>query len=53
MADRLSSDLASLRIDRSEAPPGRGRGCLVGLAVLAALGAAEWLGWERLAPSLF
>src|SRR5688500_18157978 len=41
MADRLSQDLASLRIDREQAPPSGGRTkVIIVLLVLAALGVA-------------
>jgi RND family efflux transporter MFP subunit len=46
MDDRLSSDLASLRIDRNQRPPSshslRGVGWLIGLLVLAGAGIAAW-----------
>ena len=43
MADRLSQDLASLRIDREQAPPSGGRTkVIVVLIVLVALGAAAY-----------
>ena len=37
--DQLSRDLASLKIDRGAKPPGRGRGIVLWLAALAAIGA--------------
>jgi RND family efflux transporter MFP subunit len=47
--DQLSSDLASLRIDRdAPTPPSPARRLLVPLVVVAALGALGWVGWTRL-----
>lgn len=55
MADQLSSDLASLRIDRtSKARPQRSWGGAVAtVIVVAALGAGAAVGYPRLAASLF
>jgi len=61
VSDQLSSDLASLRIDRGDGPsrgssprpPGDASGsgvkrALVPLAVIAAIAGAAWLGWTKL-----
>ncbi len=49
MPDQLSSDLASLRIDRdAPAPPSTARRLVVPVLVLSALGAAGWFGWRQL-----
>ena len=54
MADPLLSDLASLKIDRSERPPGRSwTSILVTLFAVAALGAGGFLAWRRFSPSVF
>lgn len=42
MADQLSQDLASLKIDRTPRPPGRGLGVIVWLVVLGGVGAAGY-----------
>lgn len=54
MSDSLSSDLASLKIDRGEGPPGPPWGRWIGaLVVIAALvGAGVW-GWPHLEARLF
>ena len=58
MTDQLSSDLASLRIDRGQdaSPPGGGsklvRAAVV-LAVLAALGIGAWMAWPRVEGAVF
>jgi HlyD family secretion protein len=51
MNDRLTSDLASLRIDRNAPPPSSGKAVrwVLGLAVVGGLG---FVGWRSLAPSL-
>jgi RND family efflux transporter MFP subunit len=51
MNDRLSNDLASLRIDRAAPPPSSGKAIrwVIGLAVVGGLG---FVGWRALAPSL-
>jgi len=49
--DQLSSDLASLRIDRT-APP-RSWGWLYALVAVGALGAAAFFGYERIAARVF
>ncbi|MBI3725723.1 efflux RND transporter periplasmic adaptor subunit [bacterium] len=51
MADKLATDLASLRIDR-DAPPPR-RGWIVALLVVVALAGGAALGARELAPSIF
>jgi RND family efflux transporter MFP subunit len=49
VSDQLSSDLASLRINRDlPTPPSAARRALVPVAVVAAIGAAGWLGWTKL-----
>jgi len=58
VSDQLSSDLASLRIDRDDGfsqgssprPPGSSgvKRALVPLAVIAALAGAGWFGWRKL-----
>ena len=52
MNDQLSSDLASLRIDRdAPTPPGRSAGIkrvIVPVLVVAAIGAAGYFGWTKL-----
>lgn len=57
MADQLSNDLASLRLDREEAPAsGRGRAIvrgLVGLAVLGGLGYGAMAAWPFVEARLF
>src|SRR6187455_2650850 len=45
MNDKLTSELASLKIDRS-APARSGRGLRI-LVILAAVGALGWFGYER------
>lgn len=54
MSDQLSSDLASLRIDR-DGPKGPSpiRRALVPLLVVVALGAIGWVGYTRAADQLF
>jgi RND family efflux transporter MFP subunit len=42
MSDPLSSDLASLRINRDESPPSRLPRVLIALAILVGLGVAAW-----------
>jgi RND family efflux transporter MFP subunit len=51
MDDRLSSDLASLRIDRNAPPPSSGK-ALRWVLALAAVGGLGFVGWRALAPSL-
>jgi HlyD family secretion protein len=47
--DQLSSDLASLRINRdAPAPPSLARRAVVPVIVVAILGAAGWFGWQKL-----
>lgn len=55
MPDQLSSDLASLRIDRvSKARPKRSWGGVIGtVVVLAALGGGAAVGYPRLAAAIF
>lgn len=53
MGDQLSSDLASLRINRNEAPPPASRTWLVGLVVVGALGAGGFYGYDRVSPALW
>ncbi len=54
MADPLLSDLASLKIDRSERPPGRTwTSILVTLVVIGALVAGGFLAWQKYSPSVF
>lgn len=55
MSDQLSSDLASLRIDRAPTPsgPSAARKAIVPLAIVLALGVGGWLGWKKLEPSLY
>jgi len=49
MGDQLSSDLASLRINRdAPSPPSPARKLVVPLLVVAAVGAAGFFGWQRL-----
>ncbi len=47
--DRLTSDLASLRIDRNEPPPSSKK-AVAWVAGLAFLGAAAFGGWRVAAP---
>src|SRR5437588_679843 len=49
MVDQLSNDLASLRIDRTPGAPPRSSGGFVAVVLLAALGAAGYFGYQRLA----
>jgi RND family efflux transporter MFP subunit len=52
MDDRsLSSDLASLRIDRNAPPPSSGK-ALRWVIALAAIGGLGFVGWRAIAPSL-
>lgn len=54
MSDRLSSDLASLRIAREDAPPSRAWRVLLVLALVGAAGAAAWMfGYPYLAARVF
>lgn len=54
MSDQISSDLASLRIDRDAPPPSTGgKKTLVVLALMAALGVAGWVAFERVRPQIF
>jgi len=54
LADPLLSDLASLKIDRSERPPGRTwTSILVTLVVIGALVAGGFLAWQKYSPSVF
>lgn len=53
MSDELSTDLASLRIDREPRPPSRAPVGLVLLAVAAGLGAGAYFVVPRVAPSIF
>ena len=58
MTDQLSSDLASLRIDRSEdtSRPGGGSRLLraaIVIVVLGALGLGVWLSWPRVEGAVF
>ncbi|HSO39361.1 MAG TPA: efflux RND transporter periplasmic adaptor subunit [Labilithrix sp.] len=49
MTDQLSSDLASLRINRdAPTPPSPIRRAIVPVIVLCAIGGAGWLGWQKL-----
>ncbi|CAN5912006.1 efflux RND transporter periplasmic adaptor subunit [soil metagenome] len=49
MTDQLSSDLASLRINRdAPTPPSPIRRALVPVIVLCAIAGAGWLGWQKL-----
>lgn len=49
MSDQLSSDLASLRIDRDgPTPPSPLKRLVVPVLVLGAIGAAGWVGWKKL-----
>lgn len=53
MADPLS-DLAALRIDRSERPPGRSwASILVTLALVLVFGAGGLVAWQKISPSVF
>ena len=53
MSDQLSSDLASLRIDRDgPTPPSSAKRALVPLAVIAAIAGAGYFGWTRLEASI-
>jgi RND family efflux transporter MFP subunit len=51
--DQLSSDLASLRIDRSAPSGGGARRVVFTLVLLAALGAAGWSAYPRLKGQVF
>jgi len=57
VSDPLSSDLASLRIDRTAPPPAAKRriptGALLSVAGLAGLGAAGYLAWPRVEAEVF
>ena len=54
MPDQLSSDLASLRIDRdAPRPPSAVRRLIVPVLVVAAIGVAALYGYERLQGQLF
>lgn len=54
MSDQLSSDLASLRIARDDAPPSRAWRVLLVLALLAGAGGAAWVyGYPALEARLF
>jgi RND family efflux transporter MFP subunit len=54
VTDRLSSDLASLKIQRDvPAGPSPARKAVVTLAVLGALGVAGYYGYARLSPRVF
>lgn len=54
MADQLSSDLASLRIRREQAPRGAGgRKVLAALVVLALVVAAGLVGYQKLSPRIY
>jgi RND family efflux transporter MFP subunit len=56
VTDQLSSDLASLRIDRTAGSGGRGGGAwrvLLVLTAIAALGAAGWMAYPRLKAEVF
>ena len=49
MSDQLSSDLASLRIDRdAPSPPSNAKRVLVPIVVVAVIGLVGWFGWTRL-----
>lgn len=49
MSDQLSSDLASLRIDRdAPSPPSPARKFVAPLLVVAAIGGAGYFGWQKL-----
>ena len=52
MNDQLSSDLASLRIDRGErappTPPSAAKRAIVPIVVIAAVCGAGWFGWTKL-----
>ena len=53
MNDQLSSDLASLRIDRdTPSPPSLARRAIVPLVVIAVIAGAGALGWERLSGEI-
>ena len=53
MNDQLSSDLASLRIDRdAPSPPSLARRAVVPLVVIAVIAGAAALGWQRLAGEI-
>jgi len=54
VADQLSSDLASLRINRDAPPaPSATRKLIVPLVLVAAVGAAAFFGWQRVQGELF
>lgn len=49
MSDQLSSDLASLRIDRdAPTPPSTAKKAIVPIFAVAAIGLAGWFGWTKL-----
>lgn len=54
VADQLSSDLASLRINRDAPPaPSVAKKLIVPLVLVAAIGAVGFLGWQRVQGELF
>ncbi|MBX3231234.1 MAG: efflux RND transporter periplasmic adaptor subunit [Labilithrix sp.] len=54
MADQLSSDLASLRINRdAPSPPSAVRKLVLPLVVVAAVGTVGFFGWQRVQGQLF
>ncbi len=53
MSDQLSSDLASLRIDREAKGGGAGKRILLVLALIAAAGGVAWAGYPRLKAEVF
>jgi HlyD family secretion protein len=54
VSDQLSSDLASLRINRDEAPrSGAGKKLVVALVVLGAVGAAGWFATQKVGGEIF
>jgi RND family efflux transporter MFP subunit len=52
-ADQLSSDLASLRIDRREAPPSGSKAWILALLLIPAIGAGGYYGWLSIAPQIY
>jgi RND family efflux transporter MFP subunit len=51
--DQLSSDLASLRIDRGAPSGGGGKRAILVIAVVVALGAAGWVAYPRVRGQVF